>query len=111
MFFLPDKPASPQGPIEFKDVKADSVTLTWKPPLSDGGSPIKNYIVEKRDARKTSWTKVATLDGQTLTCTAPKLLEGTPYIFRVIAVNSEGESQPLEADKEVLPKTPAGICF
>ena len=106
---MEDKPSAPQGPIEFSDLKADSVTLTWKPPASDGGSPIKNYIVDKKDARKTSWNKVTTVDAKSpLSCVASKLLEDTPYIFRVIAVNDEGQSPPLEADKEIIPKAPAG---
>lgn len=103
------KPSPPQGPIEFADIKADSASLSWNPPASDGGSPVKNYVIEKKDARKTTWSKVATVDAKTLTCTAQKLLEGTPYIFRVIAVNDEGQSEPLKADKEITPKTPPGL--
>lgn len=37
------------------------------------------------------------VDGKTTKFTAPNLLEGTEYYFRVIAVNAEGESEPLEA--------------
>ena len=85
------------------------MTLTWKPSASDGGAPIKEYIVERKDARKTSWTKVASVDAKSpLNFKAQKLLEDTPYIFRVIAVNDEGQSPPLEADKEIKPKSPAG---
>ncbi|KAI8775761.1 titin isoform X2, partial [Biomphalaria glabrata] len=101
------KPSAPQGPIEFTDIKADSTILTWKPPSSDGGAPIKSYVIERRDARKTTWTKIASTDSKTLSCTAQKLIEDTPYIFRVFAVNDEGQSEPLEADKELIPKTPA----
>ncbi|GFO38541.1 titin, partial [Plakobranchus ocellatus] len=105
-----DKPSAPEGPIEFMDIKADSVTLTWKPPASDGGSPLKNYIVERKDARKTNWTKVASVDAKSpLSCVAQKLLEDVPYIFRVMAVNDEGQSPPLEADKEIVPKAPADV--
>ena len=87
------------------------MTLTWKPSASDGGSPIKEYIVERKDTRKTSWTKVASVDAKSpLSCTAKKLLEDVPYLFRVIAVNEEGQSPPLEADKEIVPKAPAGEC-
>ncbi|RUS90387.1 hypothetical protein EGW08_001882, partial [Elysia chlorotica] len=105
-----DKPSAPEGPIEFTELKADSVTLTWKPPASDGGCPIQNYIVERKDARKTSWTKVTTVDAKfQLNCVAHKLLEDVPYMFRVSAVNEEGQGPPLEADKEVVPKAPADV--
>ncbi|KAH9498302.1 hypothetical protein Btru_006487 [Bulinus truncatus] len=103
------KPSAPQGPIEYSDIKADSVTLTWKPSASDGGAPIKNYVIERRDARKSTWTKLATVDSKTLSCTAQKLIEDTPYIFRVFAVNDEGQSEPLESEKELIPKTPAAV--
>ena len=65
--------------------------------------------MERKDTRKTSWTKVASVDAKSpLSCTAQKLLEDVPYLFRVIAVNEEGQSPPLEADKEIVPKAPAG---
>lgn len=94
--------------MQASDIKEDSVTLTWKPPKSDGGSLVTGYIVEKRDARKTTWSKVASTDSQMLTCKASKLLSGTPYIFHVMAINKEGMSLPLESD-EVVPQKPPGI--
>ena len=36
------------------------------------------------------------------------LQEGKKYKFRVKAVNKEGESEPLECDKEILAKNPFG---
>ncbi|KAK7507540.1 hypothetical protein BaRGS_00001475, partial [Batillaria attramentaria] len=104
-----DKPSPPEGPIVISDVTADSATLAWKPPKSDGGSPLTGYVIERRDVRKTTWTKVASVDAQTLTCTATKLLEGTPYLFRVMAVNKEGTSLPLESEEETIPKKPAEV--
>ena len=103
-----DKPSPPEGPLVASDITADSASLSWKPPKSDGGSPLTGYIIEKRDVRKTTWTKVASVDDKTLTCVATKLLEGTPYLFRVMAVNKEGSSLPLESEDEVVPKKPAG---
>ena len=48
--FVADAPGKPEGPIDYKDMMGDSLTLTWKPPKDDGGSDITNYIVEKRVA-------------------------------------------------------------
>lgn len=45
------------------------------------------------------------MDGSTLTFHVPNLNADTEYYFRVIAVNEEGQSQPLEtSDYTKLPK-------
>lgn len=44
-----DKPQPPQGPLDVSDITPDNCSLSWRPPLDDGGSPITNYIVEKLD--------------------------------------------------------------
>lgn len=90
------------------DITADSVKLSWQPSKSDGGSPIKEYIVEKYDKRRLSWSKIGTVDDQTLSFLVPKLIEGTPYQFRVLAVNDEGASEPLITDTEIKPKKAPG---
>lgn len=41
----PDKPSKP----DIVDYDKDMVELEWRPPLSDGGSPITGYIVEKKE--------------------------------------------------------------
>ncbi len=43
-FDRPDKPGKPTP----TDWDKDHVDLEWTPPLSDGGSPIENYLIEKR---------------------------------------------------------------
>lgn len=45
-----DVPGAPEGPISYKDMMGESLTLMWKPPKDDGGSEVTNYIVEKRVA-------------------------------------------------------------
>ena len=41
----------------------------------------------------------------------PNLQEGKEYMFRVKAVNEEGESEPLETDHAVLAKDPYGMLI
>lgn len=41
----------------------------------------------------------------------PGLQEGKEYMFRVKAVNEEGESEPLETDHATLAKDPYGKSF
>ena len=86
----------------------NSVKLSWSPPSEDGGSPITSYNIEYRDARRTSWTKAGSVDKDTTVWTQDKLLEDNEYVFRVIAVNAKGESEPLESKDIVKPKQPIG---
>lgn len=45
---------------------------------------------------------------QTPEAEVPGLVEGKDYMFRVRAVNSEGESEPLETDTATKAKNPYG---
>ena len=47
---IADKPGKPEGPLNPTDIGPNHVSLQWKPPVDDGGSPITNYVVEKRKA-------------------------------------------------------------
>ncbi len=75
---------------------ADSqVTLTWTK-ASNGGSPITNYYVDYRLASSGSWTSThTTVDTNSVleTATITGLTNGTAYLFRVRAVNIEGDDQ------------------
>jgi titin len=82
--------------LEISNVTENSANLSWKAPDSDGGSPLTSYLVEVRPSTRTTWTKAGTVDGNTTTFTAPDLEPGNEYIFRVFAVNAEGQSAPLE---------------
>ena len=106
---FPDVPTKPQGPIEVSDIMRDSVTLHWKPPKDDGGSNILSYIVERRDAKRTTWVKVTTVDGDVLLYNSTGLVEGTSYHFRISAENEVGVSEALDTDAAVIPKSPYGM--
>jgi len=68
----------------------------------DGGSPITGYVVEVREAKKKTWSKVDTTES--LEFTVPKLVEGTEYVFRVAAQNAVGVGEFVELQKGVTPK-------
>uniref|UniRef100_A0AAY4B5W5 Titin n=1 Tax=Denticeps clupeoides TaxID=299321 RepID=A0AAY4B5W5_9TELE len=83
-----DTPSAPQK-FEVKDVKKDSVTLCWEPPLMDGGAKITNYIVEKRESTRKAFTTVMSNCTQTF-FKIDELQEGGIFYFRVCAVNEFG---------------------
>uniref|UniRef100_A0A8C5R2U4 Titin n=1 Tax=Leptobrachium leishanense TaxID=445787 RepID=A0A8C5R2U4_9ANUR len=122
-----DTPGAPQD-LKIKEITKESVTLTWDPPLIDGGSKIKNYIVEKRESTRKAWEKPEHDGGSRIlgyivemqtkgsekwtTCTTVKttdakisgLIQGEEYTFRVSAQNEKGISDPRQLGVPVVAK-------
>jgi titin len=92
-FKLSDKPSPPQR-LNVEEVTPESVALSWKEPEDIGGCDITGYIIERRDANRQSWNKVATV--KKLEHVVTKLVEGNSYVFRVSAENEVGVSAPVE---------------
>ena len=80
--------------------------MCWEEPENDGGSPITRYTVEKADGKRRSFTTTGTTDSNTLKLKATKLYEGNEYLFRVIAENAIGQSEPATMDESVTAKLP-----
>lgn len=77
--------------------------MKWTAPERDGGSPITNYIIEKRDVRRKGWQAVDTTVKE-LNYTVTPLNEGSLYVFRVAAENAVGPSEFCELADSVLAK-------
>jgi titin len=103
-----DKPSAPRGPLEVSDVTRSTLTLSWLPPLSDGGAAIIAYVVERREKTSPLWSRVARVKPQTTTCTVTNLNEHTEYFFRVYAENIEGTGAPLTLESAFAPRKPSG---
>lgn len=87
-----DRPGKPEN-LRADEFAGDSLTLYWQPPKDNGGAEITNYIVEKREAKSPTWSKVSSY------VTVPfvrvrNLTLGRDYEFRVIAENLYGQSDP-----------------
>lgn len=80
-----------------------SADLKWQAPSTDGGSPITNYVVEKRDVRRKAWQSVDTTVKE-LKYTVTPLNEGSLYVFRVAAENAVGMGEFCELEDAVLAK-------
>ena len=68
------------------------VALTWQAPVSNGGSPITGYGVDYSSDGGSTWT-TALAPSAAMTATSypvTGLTNGTPYVFRVVAANTNG---------------------
>jgi len=83
-----------------------TATVTWQLPTSDGGSAITGYTVTPY-AAGTPGT-VQTVNGSTLTATFNGLSNGVSYVFKVVATNAVGNSDPPAASNAVTPATAPG---
>lgn len=78
------------------------------------GSDITNYVVERREAKTTTWTKVSSYVTSTY-CRIRNLTVGRDYEFRVMAENQYGTSDPAETTEPIKAKhpfdVPGNCCF
>lgn len=91
-----DKPERPSA-LDVTDIKKDSVVIAWTPPIDDGGLDITKYAIEKCDPEKMVWIKVAEVEKTIITYCVQKLLPNAQYMFRVVAANPIGLSEPIES--------------
>lgn len=86
------------------DWDKDHVDLQWSQPETDGGAPIKSYVIEKREKDTGKWIRAVEVTAPHLHATVPDLDENTEYEFRVRAVNEAGPSAPSKPSKSVITK-------
>lgn len=108
-------PSAPKGPLEASDVHDKGCKLKWKKPDDNGGAPIRQYNIEKRDTKSAIPGKWDTVGKVPVSSLEPKddlefnvtgLTPNGEYEFRVTAVNDEGESTPLKTADHVIAKMP-----
>ncbi|XP_069315611.1 immunoglobulin-like and fibronectin type III domain-containing protein 1 [Eulemur rufifrons] len=107
-----DKPEPPQGPLEVQDGHGAGVCLRWRPPRDDGGRAVEHYVVERRQAGRSTWLKVGEAPADGTAFTDAHVERGRKYAFRVRAVTSEGAGEALESEEvlvapEALPGAPS----
>jgi len=101
-------PNPPRGPLEISDVSKAGCHLAWKEPDPENGGKPELYRVEKMDlALGGAWIPCG--ESTKPECDVAGLLEGHVYKFRVVAVNPNGESEPLEAEDLVTAKDAFGV--
>lgn len=92
-----------------KNVTRGKLTLSWEPPLIDGGTPVTNYIVEKKDAKMKAYSIVTTECANTA-YKVDGLEEEIAYFFRVSAENENGVGDTCETLEPVrATETPGAV--
>ncbi len=88
------------------------VSLSWTAPLSTGGSPITDYLVEYSSDSGSTWTIFDDGTSTTTTTTVTNLLNGQSYDFRVFTINSVGPSNPsvlIDITPATVPAAPTNL--
>jgi len=93
--------------LAVSEITKHTCSLSWNPPKYDGGLKITHYIVERKDVNSNHWICISTTCKDTHFI-VQGLTEGNEYVFRVIAVNDNGLSAPLEGVNPIKAKSPYG---
>lgn len=100
-------PEAPEQPV-VKEVYKDTAVVNWNRPR-DGGKPITNYILEKKETTLKRWSRATKEpiypDTQ---FRVQDLTEGCEYEFRVMAENEIGVGDPSPPSNPVVAKDPIG---
>ncbi|MEY4948941.1 MAG: hypothetical protein RL698_1152, partial [Pseudomonadota bacterium] len=89
--YLPNAIQLPGVPTPVAATAGDgSVSLSWSAPFGDGGLAITGYRVEYKVLSAGSWSVFAVAASTARAATVTGLANGTSYVFRVSALNSQG---------------------
>ena len=94
----PFKPQNIQIESEYR-----ALTVTWEPPLDDGGSPVIGYAFEYRSEDEQEWTSTLGTSPDQRYYTIEGLTPGTYYYVRIAAANAIGQGDWATPDT---PETP-----
>lgn len=96
-----DVPMPPEN-LSVAEISSYSCKLTWTAPSDDGNTPVTGYYIEKLDFKRDQWIRV---DKTSLTeHFIDRLEKGKTYLFRVIAENKVGQSEPCVMKEPVVAK-------
>jgi hypothetical protein len=94
-------PGQPTG-LSFIIVN-NGVYASWTAPVSDGGTPITDYIVEYSSNSGVSWTTFSEPVSTATELLVSPLLNNVGYVFRISAVNAFGTGLPSAQSSTVTP--------
>ncbi len=101
----------PSAPVNLAStVLGSSIGLSWSTPTSNGGTNIIDYVVEYQLSTGGVWSVFADGSNTNTTAIITGLSNGSSYDFRVLAVNSVGQSIPSSV-VSAIPGEPAQVII
>ena len=102
------RPGQPQG-LRARADGPRSITVTWSPPLDDGGAAVTGYRIRTRSPHDSGWITIRTNTGSAATAFQHTNLQPlTAYRYQVAAINSAGAGEwSLEAGTSTNPDVPS----
>lgn len=91
------------------DSDKDHITIKWAAPISNGGSPIVGYDIERRDIATGRWIKLNKDPVGRQEFTDDRVQEGHAYEYRVSAVNAAGPGKPSDTSNAFVAKPMKGM--
>lgn len=98
LIYVPSSPGRP----EVIEISKDRCTLEYRAPIDEGGAPVTHYLIEYRNIHWEWQGWILKGTSKTLKFQVNDMIEGTEVIFRVTAVNKEGESRPSLSSSPVI---------
>ena len=96
----------PSAPTSVTGVAGNTeIAVTWVAGVASGGSAITGYKIEQSINSGSTWTEAVADTGDTLTSTVTGLVNGTPYVFRITAINAAGDSSVSTASAATTPSS------
>ncbi len=93
-------------------VTIDSMTVNWEEPNSDGGTPITGYWLERKETTSKRWNRVTRDPVRPMPLgishRVTGLIEGSQYLFRVMAINAAGCGPPSVPSDPTFARDPIG---
>ncbi|CAF5085391.1 unnamed protein product, partial [Rotaria socialis] len=59
-----------------------SIDCTWQPPLSDGGTTLTGYLIQRRDITRPIWVKAGHVNGDICRFTIKDLPDEGSYLIQ-----------------------------
>uniref|UniRef100_A0A3B4AB10 Titin n=1 Tax=Periophthalmus magnuspinnatus TaxID=409849 RepID=A0A3B4AB10_9GOBI len=102
----PFKVPGPPGTPHVVAFTKDSITVGWNEPVSDGGSEVLGYHVERKERSSIIWTKISSSMVKGNIFKSSGLEDGMAYEFRVSAENLAGIGKASKASEAILALDP-----